>query len=232
MPKANYCRKCKAEVPDGEGCPYCGGKLTRAGERISFGATAAPVRDWFAWNSLLRVALAPLALVVLAALIAELAAGGAAGAAALLRGGFAGVMLSALAVVLLLIFVVLLLQGRESVHYVLDKDGVRALCYLVEPRPWQLYARMVTPASVQALNDGEDALEGYTLVRRVAVPWVEVRRMGLWRENMTLLFYRPAFWLALAVRCPPDDFAPAEDFARKKLKRFKKVVAPAKVKKT
>ena len=29
MPLANYCRKCKAEVPVGESCPYCGAKLTK-----------------------------------------------------------------------------------------------------------------------------------------------------------------------------------------------------------
>ena len=57
MPLANYCRKCKAEVPVGESCPYCGAKLTKTGERLSFGVSRAPWRDWFSWNRLLRVGL-------------------------------------------------------------------------------------------------------------------------------------------------------------------------------
>ena len=48
MPLVNYCRKCKAEVPLGESCSYCGGKLAATGEMISFGVVRAPVKEWFA----------------------------------------------------------------------------------------------------------------------------------------------------------------------------------------
>ncbi len=226
VPKANYCRKCKAEVPSGESCPYCGGKLTQTGERISFGSVITPVRDWFAWNGLLRLGLTPLAIICVIVPVAELISGGINGFAALIGSGFLWTVLCALALMLLAILVLLILQGREHVHYVIDKDGVRALCYLIEPRIWQLYARFITPAAVSALAQSGDNLEGFTLVRRISLPWSEIRRLRFWREDVTLLFYRPSFWLALAMRCPPDDFALAEAYARKKLKRFKNASIP------
>ena len=63
MPLVNYCRKCRAETPLGESCPYCGGKLAQTGEQISFGLVRRPEREWFSWNNVLRIALPVLALV-------------------------------------------------------------------------------------------------------------------------------------------------------------------------
>ena len=59
----NYCRKCKREVPPGEACPFCAGKLSKTNERLSFWMGRIPVRDWFAWNQALRVALPVLGIV-------------------------------------------------------------------------------------------------------------------------------------------------------------------------
>lgn len=221
MPLVNYCRKCKAETPLGETCPYCGGKLSQTGRQISFGAVRVPVKDWFAWNSMLRVALPVLGLVFAAALLAEGASTGLMGVAALLKQGFFWRMMGLLVLVLALCWLILRLQGPEKVHYVLDKQGVHVRTYLVSPGPVQLYARMLTPQAAEALAAADDRppLEGLTLVRRVTLPWTAVRRMRVWRECATLLFYHPRFWLAAAVRCPVEDFAQAEEMVCQKLKR-------------
>jgi len=76
MPLVNYCRKCKAETPLGESCPYCGGKLAQTGEQISFGLMRRPEREWFAWNGVLRIALPVLLLVFVIVVAAETAAAG------------------------------------------------------------------------------------------------------------------------------------------------------------
>ena len=60
------------------------------------------------------------------------------------------------------------------------------------------------------------------LVRRITLPWAEIRRVRIWREGATLLFFRPAFWQVAAVRCPYGELAAAEALVRKKLKRNKK----------
>lgn len=224
MPMVNYCRKCKAEVPLGESCPYCGGKLTQTGEQISFGITRMPLKDWFAWNNVLRIALPVLLVVLLVAVAAEAGATGADGVVALFTHGFFWTLMAVLAVMLLLILILLLLQGPEKVHYVLDKDGVHARTYLPQQMsPIQLYARFLTPQAVKALQDERPPLEGLVLVRRVSLPWSSIRRVRIWREGSTALFFRPTFWQALSVRCPMGEMEAVEAFVRKKLKRFKKV---------
>ena len=113
MPLVNYCRKCRTETPLGESGPYCGGRLPKTGEQLSFGIIRNPVKDWFSWNDVLRVAL-PAWLVALAAVLAaEASATGAAGVTALLRQGFLWVMLGLLAGMLAALLALMLLRGPE-----------------------------------------------------------------------------------------------------------------------
>ena len=82
MPLVNYCRKCRTETPLGESCPYCGGKLAKTGEQLSFGIIRTPVTDWFSWNDVLRVMLPAWLVALVAVLAAEASATGAAGVTA------------------------------------------------------------------------------------------------------------------------------------------------------
>ena len=214
MPLVNYCRKCRTETPLGESCPYCGGRLPKTGEQLSFGIIRNPVTDWFSWNDVLRVAL-PAWLVALAAVLAaEASATGAAGVTALLRQGFLWVMLGLLAGMLAALLALMLLRGPERVHFVLDRQGVHARVYVPEGcGALRLYARFTTPEIVERL----------TLVKRVTLPWESIRRVRVWREGATLLFFHPRYWQVLAMRCPLADLPLAEEYVRKKLKRFKRV---------
>lgn len=226
MPLVNYCRKCRTETPLGESCPYCGGRLPKTGEQLSFGIIRTPVTDWFSWNDVLRVAL-PAWLVALAAVLAaEASATGAAGVTALLRQGFLWVMLGLLAGMLAALLALMLLRGPERVHFVLDRQGVHARVYVPEGcGALRLYARFTTPEIVERLAAGDDRppLEGLTLVKRVTLPWESIRRVRVWREGATLLFFHPRYWQVLAMRCPLADLPPAEEYVRRKLKRFKRV---------
>lgn len=224
MPMVNYCRKCKTQTPLGETCPYCGGKLTQTGEQVSFGVIRVPLREWFAWNNVLRIALPVWLLVLVAAVVAEACATGADGVAALFTHGFFWTMMAVLGVMLFLILILLLLQGPEKVHYVLDKDGVHARTYLPKEAPSvRLYARFLTPQAVERIEDERQPLEGLVLVRRVSLPWSSIRRVRIWTEGSAVLFFRPTFWQTLAIRCPAGELEQTEAYARKKLKRFQKV---------
>ncbi len=229
MPLANYCRKCRAETPAGESCPYCGGKLTKAGERLSFGVSRAPWRDWFCWNRLLRVGLPVWALSFLLIALAEFCSGGTAALAGLFQRGFGLTMLWLLGGMLALFWALLFCQGQEKVHYLLDKDGVSAYTYVSEEvNDLALYARFLTPAQTEAMQEDEHALPGLRLVRRVILPWERMKRVRIWREGQTLLFFDPAYWQVLAVTCPVQELAEAEAWVRAKTKRFKTVrVLPA-----
>lgn len=224
MPLVNYCRKCKAETPLGETCPYCGGKLPQTGEQISFGLVRRPEKDWFAWNNLLRIALPVLLLVFVIVVAAEAAVSGGQGAADLLAGGFLRTMAGLLAAVLGGIWLVFRLQGVESVHVLLDKQGVQVRTYVQEGNRLALAARFLSEQTVEKLaaEDERPELEGLTLVKRINLPWSEIRRVRIWREGTTILFFRPTFWQAAAVRVPVNELDEAEGYVRKKMKRNKK----------
>ena len=232
MPLVNYCKKCKTEVPMGESCPHCGGRLTQSGEQISFGMKRKVVREWFAWNHLLRVALPVFALVLAVAVGAEAYAAGMQGVIALIAQGFLETMLGVLGLMLFAIFLTLHLQGVESVHTVLDKQGVHVRTYIADGNDLGRIARFVSRQTVERLAETEDRapLPGLMLVHRVTLPWTEIRRVRIWREGSTILFFRTSFWQVSAVRCPVGELAAAEALIRKKLKRNKKArVLPAEV---
>lgn len=233
MPMVNYCRKCKQETPLGESCPMCGGKLSKTGERLSFGVTRVPLRDWFEWNRILRVGVPVLLLVFVAVVLAEAAASGAAGVALLFEQGFVGLMLSLLGGLLVLVLALLWLQGPEKVRYVMDKDGVKAYTYLPSGASVGIYARFLTPDMAAGLQAEEDVLPDLELVRRVIVPWSELRRVRVWREGAVILFFRPSYWQVLAMNCPLGELVEAETYVRTKLKRYKRIrVLPLPPKKT
>lgn len=225
MPLVNYCRKCKAEVPLGESCSYCGGKLAATGEMISFGVVRAPVKEWFAWNNLLRVALPVLLIVTVTVLCAEAAAAGVPGVTALIEQGFLKMMLGVFALTLGAIWLLLSMQGIENVHVVLDKQGVHIRTYLPQANRMAMTAHFVSEEMAEKLAAADDRppLEGLVLVRRVTIPWDAVKRVRIWREGAAILFFRPTFWQAAAVRCPLSELPEAEAYVRKKLKRQKKV---------
>lgn len=225
MPLVNYCKKCRAETPLGESCPFCGGKLSQTGEQISFGIKRRVVGNWFAWNGFLRVVLPVLGLVFGIIIASEAAASGTAGVIALIDQGFLEMMLGMLALSLLAIWLILHMQGVESVHTVLDRQGVHVRTYIAQGNDLGLYARFMNQAAADKLAQEDDrpALGGLTLVRNVSLSWDEIRRVKLWREGGTMLFFRPSLWQAAAVNCPVREWAEAEAFVRKKMKRFKKV---------
>lgn len=224
MPLVNYCRKCKAETPLGESCPYCGGKLAQTGEQISFGLMRRPLREWFCWNNLLRIALPVLLLVVVIVVAAEAAAAGTQGVVELLEGGFLHTMLVLLLLAVAGIWLLFRLQGVESVHVLLDKQGLQIRTYVQEGNRLALYSRFLSEAAAEKLaaEDERPQLQGLVLVRRVSLPWNQIRRVRVWREGCTILFFRPAYWQAAAVRVPVNELADAESYVRKKMKRNKK----------
>ena len=224
VPLVNYCKKCRAETPIGESCPYCGGKLSQTGEMISFGMVRKVSKEWFAWNNLLRILLPVWLLMLVIVIVSEMAVSGAEGAAALLEQGLLRTMALLLLAALGVIGLLLRLQGVESVHVVLDKQGVHVRTYIHQHNTIGLYARFATPLTVERLMETDDRpeLEGLMLVRRITLPWNDVRRVKIWREGSTILFFRPAFWQVAAIRCPYAELPEAEAYLRKKLKRVKK----------
>ena len=221
MPLVNYCKKCRCEVSLGESCPHCGGKLAKTGEQVSFGRFNVPVRNWFCWNRLLRIALPVWLLILTAVLLSEGLSGGVNALARLLEAGFAFTMLGLLAGLVVLILVILLLQGPEQVHYLMDREGVHVRTYLSDPTAARLSARFTTRGMCSHLEetDPRPPLPGLTQVSRVFLPWNRISRVNLWREGGSVQFYHPFFWEAVAIPIPPEEMECCEAFLGKKAKK-------------
>ena len=229
MPWVQFCKKCKREVPSSEQCPHCFGKLPKTGERLSFGVVRQPVLDWFSWNQMLRVALPALALVAVITLGLEGIFGGGKGIQTLFLQGFFWTLIGALGFMLLVMMTLLILQGREVVHFVMDKDGAHAYTYISHPTTLQLSVRFLNWDAVEKMQKEELRMEGYLLVKRIDLLWKDIRRAALWREECRILLFNPSWWQALTVSCPPQEYTEAETFLRKKLGRNKKVkITPSK----
>lgn len=224
MALVNFCKKCKREVPASETCPFCQGKLSKTNERISFWMERAPVRDWFAWNQVLRVALPALVFVALATTLLEGRLGGGDAVQRLFLRGFFWILTETLGGMLLLMCGIFLLRGKEQIHFVLDKEGVHAYTHLRKPTTRRLYARFVSQKAAAALQEKQAASPaGGTLIQQSDIRWSDVRKVRFWRENRQLLFFNPGWWQVLVVACPPAAYEDAEAFVRKKLGKNRKV---------
>ncbi|MDD3212966.1 MAG: hypothetical protein PHY64_04805 [Eubacteriales bacterium] len=223
MPLVNYCKKCKTERPNGETCPVCGAKLTKSGVRLSFWLDRAPVKDWFSWNAVLRVAVSVMALVLLASVAAEAYTEGTPGVVNLFLQGYFEMLLTVLGVVLLVSLLLFLLQGSETVRYALDQKGAHTYVYIRKPTKLRLYARFTTQEAVEAIRkDGPSSEEGLTLVRKTDLSWQQIKRAQFWPETATCLLYRPFWWQAMCVRCSVKEYAEMEAFVRTKLTNNKR----------
>ena len=223
MALVNFCKKCKQEVPAGEACPFCQGKLTKTNERVAFMMERVPARDWFAWNQVLRVALPALLFAALAITLLEgYLSGGEAVQTLFLRGFFWEIM-GILGRMLLLMWGIFLVQGKEHVHFVLDKEGVHAYTRLQKPAVWRLYARFISQKAVEKLQEQQPSgpVDGM-LIRRVDIHWADIKKVRFWKENRHLLFFNPGWWQVMAVACPPAAYKDAEAFVRKKLGKSRK----------
>ena len=232
MPIRNYCKKCRTEVNPGEVCPNCGAKLNKAGEGLRWNDERTPVSDWFSWNAFLRVIVPVIALIMLSVLVFEGLTEGAAGIQRVLAQDFFAVLLFVLGLMVLATMALLCLMGRESVRCVLDARGAHAFILLRNARPVQLRLRMLTPQTLESLKDNAPIAiaDGYTLVKRTDIAWTDIQRMRCWPETRTLLFYRPRWWLALAMHCDEAVYADALEWTEKKLGRRKGVLKPKKQK--
>ena len=226
MPLTQYCKKCKSDVPLGDLCPRCGTRLPKTAERLVITVTRRPVRDWFAWNAMLRILLPVLGLVLLVTIGVEGWAKGTAGVQAVFLQGFFWSLIGILGLALCATFCLFLLQGPEQVRYILDARGAHALAFIPANRPLRVYTRLLTPQTALALQAeaGESSPEGMLLIKKTDIPWNAVRRVRFWPETGTVLFFRPRYWQALTLRCGQGTYAEAEAFVRKRLARNRKAL--------
>ena len=222
MPLTSYCKKCSRDVPVGERCPHCGGKLAANTVRLAWCVDHAPLRDWMSWNAVMRIAIPALAFVLGLAVLLEGINSGVAGIEAVFKEGL---MLSLLgiglfgAVVVLLLFI---LQGDDILDCVVDSRGFHVQQYLPEPTPLKLLARLKSPLLMARVTEDNPML----LLSQREIAWKDIARVQLWPEKTLLLLYAPRWWLRLAVPCTPFTWEDALEMISDKLGRKKGVDLP------
>lgn len=217
-----YCKKCNREVAPGDLCPLCGTKLPKSATHAAWVLERNPAADWMCWNAVMRW-LVPAGLAVLAlALLLEGFSGGTDAVEKLFRGSFPLTLGFLLAGILLVVTAALLLQGRELMDYVIDSRGIHVTRYLPEPTAVKLLTRLKSPG----LLAGADPENPVLLLETRDLAWKDVSRVQLWPEKCYILFYAPAWWLRIPVRCTPFSWEDALYYVREKLGKKKAVELP------
>lgn len=222
MPLTAYCKKCARDVPPGDHCPHCGGKLAKSAIRVAWCAEHVPARDWMCWNAAMRVLLPALCMVFLLVLVLEAIAGGLSGVDALLRGGLLFALLGLLAITSAILLLVFILQGEDLLDCVVDGRGIHIQQYLPHPTPLKLLLRM-KPASLMHQYSPE---EGILLISQKELLWKDIARVQLWPEKTLILFYTPAWWMRLALPCTAFTYEDCLAFIQERLGKKKAVQLP------
>jgi hypothetical protein len=214
MPVMAYCKKCKQEVWPDAVCPICGQKLPVNGLRLSWSFRLAPVRDFLSWNSILRVALPVLILLMLVITGVEFFSKGILGVQALLAQGFWSLLFMLTAAMMAFAFAALSLRGREEVRYILDGKGVHMQIWQVKPSFLKRIFGMIPPEAQPG-----DAGQFEWVLEEKQIPWTKLSRVGFWPDRDKILLYSPRFYLALALHALPDTYDDAVRFIYEHVKK-------------
>ncbi|MBQ9324355.1 MAG: hypothetical protein IJ246_01155 [Clostridia bacterium] len=219
-----YCKHCKKDVPAGESCPHCGEKLSASSAHLRWSILRHPLGDWFSWNRFLRLLIPVFLLVLLLALITEGIGGGLYGIEALLRSGFMQTLGLLFLLLCLLIGLFLLLRGNELLDCTVDSRGIHIATFVPSPTALSLLLRGKSPKMLQNVKkEGEEAIP---CVEERKISWNEIRRVQVWSEKSTILFYAPSYLLRLPLPCTPYSFPDTLDMIRDRLGKKKQVILP------
>ncbi len=222
MPVMAYCKKCKQEVEPASLCSLCGQKLPAGSLRISWIYTYSPVREFLSWNSILRVGIPSLVLLMLMVTGVELSRKGMLGVQVLFAQGFASLMLTLFTLLFAAAFLSLLARGRVHANYVLDQKGIHV-------RLWQdktsLLLRIlhITPGKEDPTGPMG---EGMRLLEEKHLPYAFIKRVGVWPDRDKILLYNPRFFQTQAIHCLPDTYDDCLRFLYEQVKKRPGVMQP------
>lgn len=220
MPLTAYCKKCARDVPPGDRCPYCHGKLAKSARRVAWCAEHVPVRDWLCWNAAMRLLLPLMGMVLVLVTALELLGGGS--LAGVLHSGLVFSLFGLMLIVCALLLLILILQGEDLQDCVVDGKGVHVQQYLPHPTPLKLILRLRSPRLMEQF-DPED---GLLLIGQEEILWKDVARVQLWPGKPLLLFYAPSWWMRLALPCTAFTLEDCTVFLQEKLGKRKGVLPP------
>lgn len=221
MALTSYCKKCGRDVPVGDRCPNCGGRLAANTVRLAWCVEHAPVKDWMSWNAVLRLVMPVLGMTMLLTVVLEGVFGGLDAVQRLLTGGFTVGLLGALLLLLAVLLLVFILQGDDLLDCVVDSRGLHVQHYLPNPTAFRLLLRLRSPRLLETLDE-----DNVLLISQKEILWKDIRRVQLWPEKTMILLYAPVWWMRLALPCTPFTYEDAMGLIRDKIGKKKNVALP------
>jgi len=213
-----YCARCARQNPSPM-CGQCGRSLGNPSVRYVWEDSRLAVNDPARLSLLVRIAMGAVALAVAVMLAMEFILGGPGVFSTFFRS--TGILLNTVGLglgFLLLGGVLLVLQGRESVQYMLDPKGVLKRTW-IEPTRARCWSRFIRydKAAFQQNSLGKPFL----LAHEEYLVWSDAARYRLSPSTGRITLYRPYAFVFMVLHLPRNEYAGAAEMVGAKLKNRK-----------
>lgn len=212
-----YCAKCQKQNPRSV-CESCGKNLPGTAARYVWSDYRSPLNDLVKVGAVLRIVLIAMALMVLAMFAMELIVADAQILRFLTDSGILPAVVKLYFGFSALGLLILLLQGKESVQYVLDPKGALKRTWIT-PSRLRCWARGLRydKRAIQQNAQGEPFL----MAHEEYLVWQDAKRYSL-RPRMGLIkLYRPYAFLFMAMHIPREAYDGAAQMVAAKVKTNK-----------
>lgn len=207
----SYCSKCKMESP-GDTCRGCGKRASANAQRNIWSIAAVPVSDGRLWRAILLTLLGVTALLFLLIFGLEAILSSNQRVHAMWRGGVPQMILAIPLIGILLSFLVLTIQGRETLVYVLDKQGAHL-------QTWHAFGRMKSWARLQCYEKIRDIPQADGSVMHLSqewhMLWKDVQAVKYQPARACILLYHTPRCAPMVLRLPPEEYEGAAGWVQK-----------------
>ncbi|NLB39057.1 MAG: hypothetical protein GX810_07415 [Clostridiales bacterium] len=209
-----YCGKCRRQNPSPQ-CDSCGKRLTGTSVRYIWSDYRLPVLDAMRVRTVFAVVLLAILLLILAMTAFEFIETGAQALTFLTGSGVLPTLMLAFLVAVALGLLLLMLQGRESVQYVLDPKGALKRTW-IQPTRLKCWARLVRydRRSIQPNAEGVPFL----MVHEEYLVWQDTARFVARPRVGRINLYRPHSFVFMTMYAGPEEFDGAVEMIAAKVK--------------
>ncbi len=209
-----YCAKCRRQNTSPQ-CDSCGKRLTGTSVRYIWSDYRLPVLDAMRVRTVVFAVLMAVLLLLLGMTAFEFVETGAQAVTFLTQSGVLPAMLLVLLAGIALGLLVLMLQGRESVQYVLDPNGALKRTW-IQPTRLKCWARLVhyDRRSIQPNAEGISFL----MVHEEYLVWQDAARFIARPRPGRINLYRPYSFVFMTMYASPEEYDGAVEMIAAKVK--------------
>ena len=209
-----YCGKCRQQNP-GPQCDSCGKRLTSSAVRYIWSDYRLPITDAVRVRTVVLVMLLAVLLLTIAMTAFEFVETGTQALTFLTSSGILPTLLLVFLGGVTLGFLILLLQGRESVQYVLDPKGALKRTW-IQPTRLACWMRFVS-FDRHAIQPNADGVP-FLMVHEEYLVWQDAARFVAQPRAGRIKLYRPYYFVFMTMYAAREEFDEAVDMIAAKVK--------------